>query len=338
MLTVFLTLALIEISLRIFYVPVEPLDLKDTVPWDSVDETQYNPPLNEYGFREAAYGDEILTDDFTRLLFLGDSFTFGLGVQDGAKRFSDLVENRLNLASDEGSLAGRFHVYVAAVPGTEPEEWVGYLEQMMPVYQPDYVFAIFFLRDGTRLCTSLRCYEEIIHGIKSAYTERFLYKHSHLGKLLYGSLMRKVFSDFYETEIISAYLGNEQDRSFWVKQQEKLRELRDTAVQGGAELHLVIFPILIELNRSYPFREVDAEIIRFADQARIPVFSMTDGFMGQDARQLWVSKIDQHPNEKGHEVAAEVLFPYIHGVVLSSESSERIEQRRDPDDGLEYPE
>jgi len=308
-------LSLTEISLRLFYVPVEPLDLDGIVPWDAGDNAQYTPALNEHGFREAAYGDEILTDDFTRLLFLGDSFTFGLGVQDGAKRFSDLVEDRLNLASNQGNSASCFHIYNAGVPGTEPEEWVGYLKELQPVYQPDHVFAIFFLRDGTELCTSLRCYEEVINRIKSRYTERFLYKHSHLGKFLYGGLIRKVFSDYYENEVIDAYLGSEQERSFWIKQQKKLLEIRDTAVQSGAEFHLVIFPILIELDRGYPFRQVEAEVIRFADDAKISVFSMTDGFMGQDARQLWVSRSDQHPNEKGHEVAAEILFPYIHGVL-----------------------
>jgi lysophospholipase L1-like esterase len=313
----FSALAVIEIALRLFYVPAEPLNLEaTTTPWDS-DEAEYTPPLNEHGFREAAYGDEVLTDDFTRVLLLGDSFTFGFVITDGAKRFGDLVEDRLNLASDEGGLSSRFHVYNAVAPGTEPEEWVGYLEELLPVYRPDYVLAVFFMRDGTRLCTSLRCYEEIIDRIKNDFTERPLYKHTHLGKLLYGGLMRKVFSDYYESEVINAYLGDEEERSFWTRQQGELLQLRDDAARSGAEFHLIIFPILIELNSGYPFRQVDAEITRFAENARIPVFSMTDGFIGQDAEQLWVSKSDQHPNEKGHELAAEIIFPYIHEVLAS---------------------
>jgi hypothetical protein len=129
--------------------------------------------------------------------------------------------------------------------------------------------------------------------------------------------MRKVFSDYYESEVINAYLGDEEERSFWTRQQGELLQLRDDAARSGAEFHLIIFPILIELNSGYPFRQVDAEITRFAENARIPVFSMTDGFIGQDAEQLWVSKSDQHPNEKGHELAAEIIFPYIHEVLAS---------------------
>jgi hypothetical protein len=42
---------------------------------------------------------------------------------------------------------------------------------------------------------------------------------------------------------------------------------------------------------------------------------MTDGFIGQDAPSLWVSPTDQHPNEKGHAVAADILFPYVRDIV-----------------------
>jgi lysophospholipase L1-like esterase len=248
-------------------------------------------------------------------LFLGDSFTFGFGVEEGSKRFSDLVESELNIDANQNASASHYHIYNAGVAGTEPEEWLDYLKTLQPLYQPDYVFVIFFLRDGTRLCTSLHCHEEVINGIKSKYTERFLYRYSYLGQFIYSSFIRKEFSDYYEAQVLNSYLGNEEEQAFWREQQQYLLEIRDISEQNGVEFHLVIFPILIDLNGRYPFRQVDEEIIRFANEADISVYSMTDGFIGQDAPSLWVSPTDQHPNEKGHAVAADILFPYVRDIV-----------------------
>ena len=47
------------------------------------------------GFREVPLAEADLAPDTTRLLLLGDSFTFGMGVPEGEDRFSDLVEARL---------------------------------------------------------------------------------------------------------------------------------------------------------------------------------------------------------------------------------------------------
>jgi lysophospholipase L1-like esterase len=47
------------------------------------------------------------------------------------------------------------------------------------------------------------------------------------------------------------------------------------------------------------------------------VFSLTPGFVGQVSESLWLSKDDQHPNEKGHQVAADALYPYVKNVVVT---------------------
>jgi hypothetical protein len=90
----------------------------------------------------------------------------------------------------------------------------------------------------------------------------------------------------------------------------------------GIPFHLVLFPLLFDLE-SYAFADVEAEIGRFAADAGLPVFSLTPGFLGQDARSLWVSRFDQHPNEEGHEIAAKTLLPYLRS------SLDRLEGRRD---------
>ena len=40
-----------------------------------------------------------------------------------------------------------------------------------------------------------------------------------------------------------------------------------------------------------------------------------------DERELWVSRRDQHPNARGHHVAAEALSPYLHKVLVEAGTS-----------------
>jgi hypothetical protein len=73
--------------------------------------------------------------------------------------------------------------------------------------------------------------------------------------------------------------------------------------------------VLYNLNDNYPFYDVEEEISRFAEEANIPVFSLTSGFIGKNAADLWVSANDQHPNEQGHIIAADTLLPYVLDVI-----------------------
>ena len=68
-----------EVSLRLFYT-VEPFELGEIEEWNPLDDSGFTPKLNELRFREDPVDSEILDERYTRVLFLGDSFTFGQGV------------------------------------------------------------------------------------------------------------------------------------------------------------------------------------------------------------------------------------------------------------------
>lgn len=304
-------LGIVEVGLRLIYREApEAFDLGKIVESRPLDDSQFTPKLNELRFREAPLEEEIYNENYTRILFLGDSFTFGQGVPNGADRFSDLIEQHVNRTA-----ATNLHIYNASRPGTEPLNWVGFYKDVQPFYQPDHVFAIFFLRDGTDLCTSLRCYEKTILEIQNSFSDRFLYKYSYIGRLFYNQAILQEFSDFYSSQIINAYLGDETETATWKIQQDAIRELHRLAIQDGSTFDLIIFPLLYNLDENYPFYGIENEIIQFANESNIPVFSLTPGFIGNDAQNLWVSNNDQHPNELGHKLATEALLPYLMEVI-----------------------
>jgi hypothetical protein len=127
--------------------------------------------------------------------------------------------------------------------------------------------------------------------------------------------MVREFSSWYLQQFESAYLGDDEETRVWVRMQGELLKIRGYCDGLGIDFHLVVFPILYELDR-YRFHDVEAEIEGFARRNGIPVYSLTPGFLGQDASTLWVTRSDHHPNEQAHRLAAERLYPYVRDQVL----------------------
>jgi lysophospholipase L1-like esterase len=294
---------------RLLYVPVDPGAMPARLP-----EPAYSPAKDRYGFREEPLPPDLLAADRVRVLLLGDSFTFGHGVARGEDRFSDIVERRLRLKLG-GARGRRFHLYNAGRSATEPRRWLEYARLLLPVYRPQHVVAVFTLRDGTNLRTSYLFYREQLLALRAPYEGRWWYRRSRLGRFAADRLVQRAFAALYLRQYVAAYRGSPAERAEWERQQQHLREIRDECRRAGASFHLVIFPMLFGLEGPYRFAEVEEEILGFARAAGVPAFSLTPAFAGRESASLWVAPYDQHPNEAGHRVAAEALYPYLREVV-----------------------
>lgn len=268
---------------------------------------------NHLGFRENELTEDILRQGITRILFLGDSFTYGAGICREEDRFSDLLERRLN--SENAASARKYHIYNAGISGSDPGVWYRVLNIIIKEYRPHSVFAIFFLRDGTSLSTSVKYNSSIINEIRKKYAYRFWYRNSYIGKYIGDFLIKKEFSKQFIKKMRDSYLGTDTQRQVWIERQKYLLNIRDGCKQNSIDFHLVIFPMLFGLESKYQFYDVEDEIIRFAKVADIPVFSLTPGFIGERSSTLWVADNDQHPNEKANRIAARILYPYLAKVI-----------------------
>ncbi|MCG6871765.1 MAG: GDSL-type esterase/lipase family protein [Gammaproteobacteria bacterium] len=293
-------LALAEIGLFLAGADAPVLEVRDTR-WVFADRS------NRQEFREEEPDARALAATTTRILFLGDSVTFGQGIARREDRFTDLIESWLN--RDGGGQI--FHTYNAARSGSEPEHWLDFTRRLFPEYPPDLLVVVFFLRDGTTLCTSLRCHRKYIAALK----KRFGYDHpwlrySRLWRLYSGARVRNTFNADYRDYIRAAYLGSPQQTAEWRRQQEFLRKIIADARRRGIEPLVFIFPLLLDLE-NYPFDAVEREVERFFRSLHVPPIPLLPAFRGRATRDLWVSRDDQHPNEAGHRIAAEAMYPVL---------------------------
>ena len=245
-----------------------------------------------------------------RVLLLGDSFTSGSGGVDQEKVFASLIEKRLS-AEPRRSV----EVLNAGRPGSPTGDWLATLRRVGPVFRPEVVLIVFFLRDGTRRTAGEGFLGPIRSAIAARNRDSWLYHHVFAWRWWRDRMDRREVSDRFSREIVLAYTGSEEQTAEWRAARGNLRAIRDEAAALGARAGLVVFPILADFGPGYPFREVCDLVEEAGIAAGLPTLDLLPAFRGEDAPSLWVSPLDQHPNERGHEIAAEAILPFVRSLL-----------------------
>lgn len=264
------------------------------------------PHLNADGLRDVDHGPK--QPGSYRILLLGDSFTFGSGVEDDAAIWPAIVERRLQERRPVPN-ASTYEVLNGGVAGSLTDTWVALYQQQRPLFQPDLVLVVFFLRDGTRLeqvsdplaaANLAQIRADPLAQVSTAYRyfrERWL-------AMNFASLLERFFAD--------SYVGDAEATAEWRRAQQNLLTIRDAAIGDRSRFGLAIFPMLYGFEQDpYPFQSAMDAIEGFCRANAIPHLSLLPAYRGRRAADLWVSKINKHPNAEGHAVAADALLPFV---------------------------
>lgn len=254
-------------------------------------------------------------DDVYRILFLGDSFTFGTGLDDLSAAFVDRIEDRLNRDHPRPGIA-RYEVLNGGMPGSLTPKWVNLMDYFAEQFDPDLVVAVFFLRDGVQDIKTAGIFRNIREDmLQLSRSGPFLYRHSHAYRFFRERVELRRLSSEYLGALQGAYLGSPEEKRGWRAAQKNLRGIRDRTHRVGGRFAMVIFPVLYQLDDDYPLKGVCDEIERFCRQSDIEVLSLLPTYLNEDAPSLWVSPFDQHPNAYGHALAADAIYEYIEPMI-----------------------
>jgi len=271
--------------------------------------------LNRLGLR----GPEVRVpkpDGTQRVLVLGDSFTYGLGVDDERVPFPAVLQRRLNAARpDETS---RYEVVNGGLPGSLTGQWLGLWRRIADEVEPDVVLAVFFLRDGTRDTTVSEIFDVIRAEIAERNAESSLYQASYLYRWVRDLQDRARAAEAYTQTLLDGYFGGAEETQQWEKAQRHLLLLRQLVEARGAVFGLVVFPVLVELDAGHPFRPISDRLMSFAAENGIAALDLLPAFEGNEAPDLWVSALDQHPNRRGHAIAAASIEPFLRDLLAKA--------------------
>ncbi|MCI0580542.1 MAG: SGNH/GDSL hydrolase family protein [Chloroflexi bacterium] len=244
---------------------------------------------NRYGFRGPDY-ETAKPAGTRRVILLGDSFTFGEGV-----KFEDTLGSQLQTLLGPGVEVLNFGV---SAWGTVDE--IGYLEQAGVQFQPDLVVVVYVLNDAGYTV-------DLWENFRSTYENPAL-RSSYLASYVYATIGRQLSSRQYAQDLVNSALTEEDE---WNASFHFLYKGSLITGEAGSNYMVAIFPFMYELNDDYPFRPLHDNIASFCMANDIPVLDLLAAFQGESYPDLWVHPSDQHPNEKGHRIAAEALADFI---------------------------
>lgn len=257
-------------------------------------------PRNSLGYRDLERAVEK-PPGARRIVVLGDSFTWGAGVD-----FDDAYPQRLEraLARRHG---GAVEVVNLALPAFKTDDELAVLETQGFAYRPDAVLLGFVLNDA----------EEAASAEKRRAADWIRTRSEGPRLLDRSALLRFVRLRLWATgenrRRIAAYRAMYEDGAVGWKASQKALETMGALCRGrGVPLIVAIFPLFGDpLDERYPFAAIHARVAAAAARAGARVVDLLPAYRGLRSDLLIVDAEDEHPNEVAHRIAAKAILPAL---------------------------
>ncbi|MFC1877895.1 SGNH/GDSL hydrolase family protein [Thermodesulfobacteriota bacterium] len=257
--------------------------------------------LNSLGYREKEF-EIIKPTNRYRIAVIGDSFTFGQGIQ-VTDRFSNVLEKSLNDRTD------KFEVLNFGVPGSESVDHLRTLKNTVLGLHPDFILLQWFINDFEGHDKEDRPHSlPLIPGI---WLRKRLHEHSvlyFLANKQWQQIQLKIgmtgnYIDYMKERFGNADNEDVQDGLSLLK--SMIQICRDRNVEFG----IVLFPILHDaLNEDYPFAYLHRYVIDVCLQENVPFLDLREVFSRiENSQSLWVNPLDSHPGKQANLIAATAI-------------------------------
>jgi lysophospholipase L1-like esterase len=246
---------------------------------------------NSFGMRD----DEPIAekaDDLTRIVVIGDSYTFGFGVA-GENTYVNVLERMLNESAEGGR---RFETLNLGVGGYSTRDEAIVLEHKVARFQPDLVLVGYVLNDPEI---------DPIQSLHAAFAQTSWWQHS--------SALRRVSKARFDADLESLgggeyyrYLHAHEEK--WASVVLGFADMGSFARSADLPVVVVIFPVIPNGRwREYPYADLHQKVAAAADAAGLPVIDLLPGLRRYEPSQIRRGQRDAHPNRPGHRVIAEIL-------------------------------
>lgn len=246
-----------------------------------------------------------------RIACLGDSFTFGYGVDDGETWPAQL---EAQLRADPGGR--RVEVLNFGVSGYDTVQEVRQLQVKVMAFSPDVVLLGWYFNDPAVHGKALPECEEVPFLMRTLRPRNedwiaTLRERSHLADLICDRLYRASFQRLFITNRGYAYRDDAQG---WQAATSSLKRARDVLASRGIPFAVVLFPTLFELDGDIASRDAYRKVTAFCREIEVPSLDLTPEFAGRDLRSLWIHYSDNHANGEAYGIAARAVHAFLHEI------------------------
>ncbi len=256
-----------------------------------------NTRLNSHGCRDREWVRDLPAHT-QRIAFVGDSFTYGWGIDKVADRFTDRVQAMF----EQQQATEHVEVLNCAKPG-----W-GTAQQAQPVKT---------IIDGYGVSQIVLCY--VPNDIESVIPKSGAFDPTvppdswwvnPSGSCMLDFLYRRFLLPLtptvygYHDWLADAFNGG----ATWQAHQRDLEALVEICRSRGANLRVVLFPFLRVGGERFDQMAILERLQLFLEAHGVEVVNLLPIFSELDARALTVNPSDSHPNERAHAMAAEAIW------------------------------
>ena len=292
-LTLILTYSLFEAYFRYVY------DASDGLGFLKINERWHNRHVvyNSDFFRDRNF-DVNKKPGVARIGVLGDSITFGGGIENVNDRFSNILEKKLRAANFS------VEVYNLGKPGYDTEGEIQVYDSVKHL-NFDIIIWQYFLNDIQALGKSTGT-PIIVKNSKTGKTVQFLSEKSFFFDFLYW----RTSSKYNKTlgELRNADLERYKDADQLKTHQDQITSFLKDLKSENKKVVVIIFPFLYFLGPNYPAQDVHQIMSKHFSENGAQVIDLLDYLKGYTGRDLWASRFDSHPNEYVHQVTAQKLY------------------------------
>lgn len=310
-----------SVKLRLMHQPDERLGYRLVPNYEMDHQTSdfdSHIKINSEGLRDYEHQKNKDTDTF-RVLVLGDSFTFGVGVN-LEESYPKVLETMLNNNTSAGG-PKKYEVINAGIEGYGTEQEYRYLEELWDRYEPNLVLVGLYSNDISDVMKGIPTTGNRFKLIRKFYFISYLrvlqislstmFKDIRTGFL-------QIYQDHYTPELENALQ----------KTKEYLIKMRDFSYSHGAKTFIIIIPSCFEMDRLewetkgferfYSDEFFNSNMTRFSEiftefgeMKEIPTLSLLPIFRNSNKIRPLYFNHDFHWNKEGHRLAAESIYNFL---------------------------
>jgi len=252
---------------------------------------------NSAGMRDSPLLDPKPGQTLINFVVLGDSFTFGFGVENEAT-YANVLERILNQSNAEKDII--YQVLNMGVGGYSTRDESLVLEHKVQAYAPKLVIVGYVLNDPEI---------DPIQPLHRYYHEPRWWQQVNLfrmiAKLKLDYDIKRIGNGNYKH-----FLHN-TDRK-WNSVRESFARMSKKAAEIDAKILLVIFPAIPRRGwNKYPYHSIHKKVETEGKTNRFAVLNLYETFRKHPPSELRLSDLDAHPSRLGHRITAEAIYRYL---------------------------
>jgi len=251
---------------------------------------------NNYFFRDRTFVDRK-KEGTIRIGVMGDSLAFGYGIKDVEKRFSNILEKKLQ--------DGKYNVEVYNLSRSGYDTTAEIQEfNKMKFLNFDILVWEYYINDaqpqfksaGTQVLTQ----ERLQGPIMKAISEK-----SYLIDYLYWRLASRYEKTFQELR--NADFDAYKDEKNMKRHKKEIDNFITDLQSQNTKVVVIMFPAIKFIN-NYPGNNVHKTMETIFTSNGVEFIDLLKDLKGKNPNDLMVGKFDYHPNEYVHQIAADKLY------------------------------